>query len=122
MLLPSGKIKYLLRLDSVVEASIAFSDTQMARNWRYAKTRKRSRMPCIPRAPPRCDSHAFRCTMGRPSKGEKKGKKNAPTPLSPSKTRRRRIVSANWTTRFGWNAVPALTVLVPRAIRSQSLV
>lgn len=97
MLLPSGKIKYLLRLDSVVEASIAFSDTQMARKWRHAKTRKRSRMPCIPRAPPRCDSHAFRCTMGRPSKGEKKEKKNAPTPPPPSRTKRRRIVSANWT-------------------------
>lgn len=75
ILLPSGKIKYLLRLDSVVGASIAFSDTQMARKWRHAKTRKRSRMPCIPRAPPRCDSHAFRCTMGRRPKGERKARK-----------------------------------------------
>lgn len=65
----------------------------MARKWRNAKTRKRSRMPCIPRAPPRCDSHAFRCTMGRRPKGERKARKKRSN-SSPSCGTRRRIVSA----------------------------
>lgn len=47
-LLPSGKIKYLLRLDSVLGASIMASSASIITKSKHARTRRRRRMPGIP--------------------------------------------------------------------------